>query len=178
MPEENSTPITISELDSATTQRAAGALGALLRDAVEGGASVAFVLPLPEAVVADYWAHVAADVGRGTRVLLGAWAGDRLVGTAQIDLVQRPNALHRAEVQRVLVHSTARRRGIGRALMLSIENAARARGRTLLVLDTQAGSAAEPLYRGLGYTEAGRIPRYAATPDGMLISTVIFYKHL
>ncbi|MBA3824943.1 MAG: GNAT family N-acetyltransferase [Ktedonobacterales bacterium] len=171
-------PLSITLLSGDEAAQAVGALGALLRDAVEGGASVGFVVPLAEDVIAAYWAGIVAEVARGTRLLLVARQGAQIVGTAQLDLVQRPNSLHRAEVQRVLVLSRARRAGIARALMLAVEEAARARGRTLLVLDTQAGSAAEPLYRGLGYTEAGRIPDYAGAPDGSLIATVIFYKHI
>src|SRR5262245_34659087 len=139
---EGTPALIIESLDGADATQAATALGALLRDAVEGGASVGFVLPLADEVVSAYWSGIAADVARGTRVLLVARQGDTVVGTAQLDLVQRPNSLHRAEVQRVLVHRSARRQGIGRTLMHAVEAVARAHGRTLLVLDTQEGSAA------------------------------------
>ncbi len=66
-----------------------------------------------------------------------------------------------AEVNKVLVHTRARRRGIARALMLAIVAKARARGLRLLILDTRADREAEPLYRSLGYREAGRIPDFA-----------------
>ena len=42
---------------------------ALLRDAVDHGASIGFTLPLAEAEVAEYWRKVGADVAAGTRVL-------------------------------------------------------------------------------------------------------------
>ena len=53
-----------------------------------------------------------------------------------------------------------------------------AAGRTLLVLDTLAGSDAEPVYRHLGWQRAGEIPKYAASPDGQLFPTVYYYKLL
>jgi GNAT superfamily N-acetyltransferase len=100
------------------------------------------------------------------------------VGTAQLRLAQLPNARHRAEVAKVLVHRSARRIGIATTLMREIERIALEEGRTLLVLDTIADSEAEPLYTKLGWTRAAEIPRYAALPDGELRPTVIFYRDL
>jgi GNAT superfamily N-acetyltransferase len=105
-------------------------------------------------------------------------ADARIVGTAQLRLAQLPNASHRAEVAKVLVHRSARRRGIARELMRQIEMVAALFDRTLLVLDTISGSDAERLYERLGWTKVGAIPRYAAFPDGTLAPTVVFYKDL
>ena len=49
---------------------------------------------------------------------------------------------------------------------------------TLLVLDTEAGSAAEGIYRRLGWRYGGSIPGYAVTPDGLPHATVYMYKNL
>ena len=110
--------------------------------------------------------------------MLVASEGERVVGAAQLSLVTKQNGLHRAEVQKVLVHSKFRRRGIAQALMLDIEAAARSAGRTLLVLDTEQGSAAESLYEKSGYVRSGVIPNYALDASGLLITTVVFYKCL
>ena len=48
----------------------------------------------------------------------------------------------------------------------------------LLVLDAKAGDVAEPLYRGLGWQEAGRIPRFALDADGIEQDAVIFWKRV
>lgn len=79
---------------------------------------------------------------------------------------------------KLLVHSRARRNGVGLALMKTLEQAALQQQRGLLYLDTQAGSAAEALYRSLGYRCLGEMPDYAAGPDGYYYSTVIYYKRL
>ena len=89
-----------------------------------------------------------------------------------------PNAKHRAEVMKLMVHRRARGQGIGRALMLGLEEEARRVGRTLLVLDTRAGDAAERLYARLGYTRVGVIPRYARSASGSLDDTVYFYREI
>ena len=75
------------------------------------------------------------------------------------------SGLPTAEVQKLLVHPAARRRGLARALMLRAQQEAARAGRNLLTLDTRAGDAAENLYRAMGWQEAGRIPGYALNAD-------------
>jgi GNAT superfamily N-acetyltransferase len=154
-----------------------GQLAELLRDSVDGGASVGFLPPLAEEEARGYWQPVLAEAAGGARVLLVARQHGRIVGTVQLALERRPNGRHRAEVQKLLVHRSVRRQGIARRLMAAIEAEARAAGRTLLVLDTLEGHAAEQLYPAIGYVRAGRIPQFARTPDG-LEATVVFYKVL
>lgn len=96
----------------------------------------------------------------------------------QLELCQKPNGRNRAEVVKLLVHSRARRNGVGQALMKMLEQAALQQRRGLLYLDTQTGSAAEALYRSLGYRCLGEIPDYAAGPDGYYHPTIIYYKRL
>jgi acetyltransferase len=170
--------VEIERLDMAGAEAELAELAELLRDAVDGGASVGFLPPLGPGEAAGYWAGVLADLAASRRVLLLAREQGRVVGTAQLELMAKPNASHRAEVQKVLVHSMARRRGVGAALMTAVEAAAQAAGRSLLVLDTVAGDDGERLYRRLGYIEAGRIPAYARSGGGGLDPTVIFYKLL
>lgn len=153
-------------------------LAAILADAVAGGASVGFLLPFTSDDAATWWQSLERDVARGNVLVIVARLEGRVVGTAQLRLAQLPNARHRAEVAKVLVHRSARRHGIATALMREIERIALGEGRTLLVLDTIAESEAEPLYTKLGWTRAAEIPRYAGMPDGELRPTVIFYRDL
>lgn len=154
------------------------ALCALLRDAVEGGASVGYLVPVREEEMHAFWQGVFADVAAGTRVVLVSRDAGRIVGSVQLGLATRPNSLHRAELQKLLVLRSHRGRGLGGALMHAAEAAARARRRTLLVLDTSATGNALGVYARCGYTRVGVIPRFAADPDGALIDTVIYYKEL
>ena len=68
----------------------------------------------------------------------------------------------------MLVHPSARRRGIARALMMRAEETARQAARSLLVLDTRTGDKAEPLYRSLGFALVGIVPAYACSTEGVL----------
>jgi GNAT superfamily N-acetyltransferase len=78
----------------------------------------------------------------------------------------------------MLVLATARRQGLGRRLLATAEQAARDAGRTLLMLDTESGSAGDLLYRSCGWTEYGRVPGHAFRPEGRLAETTFFYKQL
>ena len=170
--------LVIAPLDLNRSEELLNALDALLRDAVESGASVGFLPPLATEQSRAFWQETLDEVAAGTRLALGAWLDKQLVGTVHLALATKANARHRGEVQKLLVHTTARRRGIAQHLLDAIERAALGSGRTLLVLDTEQGSDAERLYKRVGYTEAGVVPHYAFTSAGPLIATVIFYKEL
>jgi len=150
----------------------------LLQDTVNSGASVGFIPPLTAAIAEQYWLETLAELTPGRRLLLVAKDGGVVTGSAQLALVNKQNGLHRAEVQKLIVHSSFRRLGIAQALMTAVEKTARNMGRTLLVLDTEQGSAAESLYAKWGYARAGVIPQYALDANGSLINTVVFYKLL
>lgn len=154
------------------------ALAGLLLDTVAHGAQVGFVASIDDDEAGAYWRGVEAAVADGSRVLLVAETDGVVQGTVQLDLCQRKNGINRAEVQKLIVHSAARRRGIANALMTAIEDEALARERGVLFLDTEAGAPAEMLYRGLGFTFIGGIPEYACTPAGRWTSNAIYYKTL
>ena len=151
-------------------------LAALLQDAVHNGSSVGFLPPVSRETAEAFWLETLSEVAAGKRVLLVASEGGEVTGAAQLALATRQNGLHRAEVQKVIVHTRARNRGVARALMDALEEAARAEGRTLLVLDTEEGCPAERLYERCGYTRVGVIPQFALNTERSPISTVVFYK--
>lgn len=155
-------------------------LGEVLRAVVYDGAGVSFVVPFPAEEARGFWRDkVLPGVRARARRVLLARLGERIVGTVQLDLAVPPNQQHRAEVVKLLVHPDARRRGIARALMVTLEDLALAEGRTLLTLDTWTGSSAERLYRSLGYIAVGVIPRYArGSLTAELEATTIMYKEL
>jgi GNAT superfamily N-acetyltransferase len=154
-------------------------LAEVLVDAVEGGASVGFVLPFAAGEAQRWWATVELGVSEGRTLLWVARDEAGIVGTIQLKLERGyPNGRHRAEVSKLLVHRRGRGRGLGRALLGVAERAAADHGCTLVVLDTQTGSPAERLYRSAGWTELGVMPEHAADPWGELRPTTYFYKLL
>jgi ribosomal protein S18 acetylase RimI-like enzyme len=168
----------IETLPAAAVRAAIPALVRVLADCVGNGASVGFMRWNTQADYASFWTGVAAEVEAGRTILFVARQDDAIVGTAQLQLIGKPNQPHRAEISKVLVHSSARRRGLGAALMRAAEDAARGAGRDLLVLDTDEAGAARRLYSRLGWTEVGTIPRFARMPDGADCGSTFFYKSL
>jgi ribosomal protein S18 acetylase RimI-like enzyme len=157
--------------------REVAALADVLIDCVEGDASVGFMHPLSHERAVAFWRRVAAGVEAGERVLLVAEDEYGLCGTVQLVLASMENQPHRADLSKLLVHRRARRLGLGAALMRAAEAEARARGRTLLVLDT-ATDDAERLYERLGWRRVGVIPGYALMPRGARCDTAIYYREL
>jgi ribosomal protein S18 acetylase RimI-like enzyme len=161
-------------------------LAEMLHAVVHAGASVSFVTPFSIDEARAFWVDKVlpqAKAGR-RRVLVarldeGEQRPKRIVGTVQLELEMPPDQLHRAAVAKLLVHPSTRRLGVGKALMVALEELARSEKRTLLTLDTVSDSNAEALYRSLGYIAAGVIPRYArAALAPELEGTTIMYKEL
>jgi GNAT superfamily N-acetyltransferase len=150
----------------------------VLADCVAGGASVGYLAPFSPADGRTAFEGFAAEVEQGRRLLLAAYAGSELVGTVQVLLATPANQPHRGEIAKLLVHRSARRRGVAAALMERAEAEARAEGKWLLNLDTVTGEDAERLYERLGWTRVGVIPSYALYPDGRLCDTTVFWKAL
>jgi GNAT superfamily N-acetyltransferase len=109
--------------------------------------------------------------------LLAARDTNGIIGTVQVIFAQYENQPHRADVAKMLVHRSARRRGVGAALLTAAEHAALRAGRTLLVLDTASGDA-ERLYAKLGWQRSGVIPDFALMPDGSRCDTTFFFRSL
>jgi ribosomal protein S18 acetylase RimI-like enzyme len=170
--------IDVRRLDAAEARRQLDGLAAVLFDCVEGGASVSYMSPFTPAHAREAFEGFVSDVERGGRLLLAALDGEQVVGTVQVVFAWPPNQPHRADIAKLLVHRTARKRGIARQLMAQAEAEALAEGRTLLVLDTVTGDDAERLYERLGYQRVGVIPNYALYPDGRPCATTVFYKDL
>jgi len=154
------------------------ALATLLIDAVEGGASVGFVLPITRETALAWVDSLASSVAEGSRHIWLAHDEGHALGTVQLELAMRQNGRNRAEVQKLLVLRSARRRGIARALMQTLEDAAVALDRGLLFLDTEAGSPAEDFYGAAGWQYVGGLPEFACSPDGIWAANAIYYKTL
>lgn len=152
------------------------ALADLLIDCVHDGASIGFVPPLSQEDARAYWNGVMADLRGGGRLLLAAFVNGELAGSVQLSLCGKKNGLHRAEVEKLMTHTSQRRMGVGQALLTRIEQLAQDRLRTLLVLDTRSDDNASRLYLKCHYIEAGRIPSYALSANGELEGTTYFYK--
>lgn len=108
----------------------------LLCDCVDDGASIGFVAPLKKAESSRYWSGVVSDLSDYSKRLFLAQVNGEIIETVQLSLCQKENGLHRAEVEKLMVHTNARGQGAGKALMFALEKRAQYLKRSLLVLDT------------------------------------------
>jgi GNAT superfamily N-acetyltransferase len=139
---------------------------------------VSFLAPLPLDGAEDWWRRTLAS-SHARAIFLVARDADGIAGSVQLHPAWAPNQPDRAELVKLLVHRRARGAGLGARLMQAAEDAARRAGFRLLTLDAKRGGAAERLYRRIGWTHVGTIPRYALDPDGTTPhDAVIFYKEL
>jgi GNAT superfamily N-acetyltransferase len=171
--------VEISVLSAPIPDAALEQLASVLVDCVEGGASVSFMSPFSLEEGLAFFLKVARSVAAGDTVLLAAKLDGRIVGTVQLGLDTPPNQPHRADIEKMLVHRSARGRGIGAALMAQVEDEARRLWPLASGARYRAGRKRLPaLQARAGWTECGTIPNYAMFPDGRLCDTALFWKRL
>jgi GNAT superfamily N-acetyltransferase len=106
--------------------------------------------------------------GRGTFLI--AWDGDRAVGCGAIRVLDPTTA----EVKRMFVEPDHRGRGVGKAVLMSLEAAAKNMGVQRLALETGVHQqAAIALYRRAGFTQVDCWGEYRSSP-----SSICFEKNL
>lgn len=173
---------TIEPLAHPISDRDLHGLANILIDAVDSGAAVSFLAPLSLERALDWWRQAVANLSTERTcptILVARNEQGDIIGSVQLHPSWAPNQPHRGDVGKLLVHRSARGTGLGRALMLRIEQVAREKGLSLLTLDCESGGVAEHLYRSLKWTHAGTIPNYALDPDGKAFhATEVYYKSI
>ena len=86
--------------------------------------------------------------------------------------------LDEAELLLLAVRPDRRRGGIGRKLLEAFAEDALQHGQTRLLLEMRDGNPAEILYRGFGFRQIGRRPKYYAGADGTRMDALTFEKLL
>lgn len=153
-------------------------LSLLLEDSVNNGASIGFLAPIKKNEVLNYWREVNHKLTQGNSRLWIAIQEGKILGSVQLSLVSKKNGVHRAEVEKLMVLTLARKQGIATFLMNELENFSREKGLSLLVLDTRAGDVSELLYSKIGFVRVGVIPSFALSSNGNYDGTAIYYKRL
>lgn len=169
---------TVTRLSADDFREDVTGLAELLTDTVAGGSSLGFLSPFDRDSAVAWWRTRQPAVADGSLAIWVTRGPAGIAGTVSLALERKPNGRHRAEVLKLMVHRDSRGRGLGRTLLATAEHAAVRAGATLLILDTESGSAAEHLYRAAGWTRFGIVPGYAADPAGRLQDCSFFYKQL
>jgi GNAT superfamily N-acetyltransferase len=168
----------IERLDAAGAASAERRLSDILVASVAAGGSLSFLPPLAPDTAQGVWRAIAKDVAAGTSLLFGAWKNGVLSGSVVLALASSANQQHRAEVRTLIVDPEARRQGLARGLLECVEREAISAGRRLLTFNTRERDVARPLYRERDWHEAGRIPGFILTVDGMPEAALFLWKRL
>ena len=114
----------------------------------------------------------------GEKVPLVAVADGEVRGTAT--LVRHPHHLrrHLADIVGVVVDHRYWRRGIARGLFAELSARAAAMGIEVLTTSCRGGTTAQTVYRRLGFSEYGRLPRGIKDTSGKVFDEVFLYRPL
>ena len=127
-------------------------------DVSNAGGAVGFVPPVTEDDVAPVLDKLLEGVHSGRDVLAVLTVDGAVAGFAALVGSSSPLRRHWAMVLRVQVHPSRQGAGLGRVLMAGVHDIARAQGWEFLSLSARGGTGVEGFYKGLGYTEYGRLP--------------------
>lgn len=127
-------------------------------DVSNAGGAVGFVPPVTRDDVAPVLDHALEGVAAGRDVVAVLTVDDVTAGFAVLVGATGPLRRHWATVVRVQVHPSRQGRGLGRVLMNGVHDIARARGWEFLYLTVRDGTSTDLFYKGLGYSEVGRVP--------------------
>ncbi len=127
-------------------------------DVSNAGGAVGFVPPVTQDDVAPMLDRLIEGVRSGRDVLALLTVDDAPAGFATLVGSLSPLRRHWGTVLRVQVHPSYQGQGLGRALMGGVHEIARGLGWEFVHLTARGGTGVDAFYRGLGYTEHGRLP--------------------
>lgn len=146
-------------------------------EGIKAGGGFGWLKPPPRVVMESFWRGVLLIPDR--MVFVGRLDGV-IAGTAQLVRPAKNNEAQalNAQLTTHFVAPWARGHGLAKAIMVAVEDAARAVGVAVLNLDVRATQgAAIQLYRSLGYAHWGAHPHYAHV-DGQWVGGLYFWKNL
>lgn len=127
-------------------------------DVTNAGGAVGFVPPVGPDEVAPVLDKLVEGAAAGRDVLCVLTVDGATAGFAALTANGSPLRRHWLSVLRVQVHPSRQGGGLGRALMHGVHRIARERGAEFVSLSARGGTGVDAFYRGLGYTEVGRLP--------------------
>lgn len=125
-------------------------------DVTDAGGAVGFLPPADRDEVGESLDRAVAEVAEGRRLLVVAEDDDGLAGFGFVVPQTGPVVGHRGTVLSLQVHPSRQGRGVGRALVDALHDAARGAGLTQLTLFHREGLGLGAFYEAVGYREVGR----------------------
>jgi GNAT superfamily N-acetyltransferase len=121
--------------------------------------------------------HWLRSFDRNRLTLLGLHEG-QIIGSATLILNDpKSRAAHVASFG-IAVHPDFQRKGLGKRLILALEEKAREQGITKIEVNCYEGNAAIALYQSLDYSYEGRRLKKGRLDDGTFADEILFYKFI
>ncbi|MFD0824486.1 GNAT family N-acetyltransferase [Neobacillus sp. M.A.Huq-85] len=135
----------------------------ILQKLVLNGAAIGWVDPPSTDEVVSLLRELSVASERGDACLLSVWVGPDLAGLGYWRRYNRPTHRPNADIEKVAVDPWYQGRGLGRKLVSQLISEGVSTGIEVLTLDFRGDNErAAKLYRSLGFTEYGRLPRFVA----------------
>ncbi|MBQ4869822.1 GNAT family N-acetyltransferase [Priestia megaterium] len=135
----------------------------LLQKLVSNGAALGWVVPPSTEEVAGLLRELASSSENGNACLIATWVGPDLAGIGCWRRYNRPTHRPHADIEKVAIDPRYQGRGLGRQLMNQLISIAANSGIEMLTIDFRGDNEhAAKLYKSLGFTEYGRLPRFVA----------------
>ncbi|OCA92000.1 GNAT family N-acetyltransferase [Pseudobacillus wudalianchiensis] len=135
----------------------------LLQKLVSNGAAIGWVDPPLTEEVADLLLELTIASENSNACLIAAWVGQDLAGIGYWRRYNRPTHYPHADIEKLAIDPRFQGRGLGRQLMNQLISTAVKAGIEVLTIDFRSDNErAAKLYKSLGFTEYGRLPRFVA----------------
>jgi RimJ/RimL family protein N-acetyltransferase len=127
----------------------------------------------------SWWGTRVCEGPDAAEMVVGAFAGNTLVGVAGLAFEAREKVKHKATLFGMYVPAAERHRGLGRRLVVEVLACAKRRPPTRLVqlTVTEGNAIAESLYAACGFVRFGVEP-FAVAVGGRFISKVHMWRDL
>lgn len=135
----------------------------LLQELVLNGAAIGWVDPPSREEVGCLLRELTTASENNDACLLAVWVNQELAGIGYWRRYDRPTYYPHADIEKVAIAPKYQGCGLGHRLMNQLISTAKDTGIEVLTLDFRGDNApAAKLYKSLGFTEYGRLPRFVA----------------
>jgi ribosomal protein S18 acetylase RimI-like enzyme len=158
--------VEIRWLTSPPDEHTSGAAASLIQEVLAAGAAIGWLEPPDPVQVRSWLTGLAGLAAAGDAAVALASVDGRIAGIGTWRRYERPTHRVNADIEKVMVATTIRGAGVGRALTVALIEAARAAGVETLTLDVRGNNhGAMRLYRSLGFVEYGRLRDFVSVGD-------------